>query len=330
MVDIVVNPVLRRELVERMRNRRTFVVVTVYLAVLAGIVYLVYESQRDISGSSFGPPMATQIASVGRSIFEWLLFFMLLLVLFLVPAQTAGAIAGERERQTLAPLQITLLRPVSLLLGKVGASLAFLLLLLVVTVPLVSVSYLIGGVTVSQVLGSVGIVAFIGVTVACVSASISAFCRRVQIATVLSYGAVLALTLGTLLVYGAAALVDASRGTDEADPPAWLLYPNPFVMVADVVGGESRVVTMSSPFEPIQSWLREQERRGRWPGAGNADALMMDDGMFVEFDEFGDPVVAPRPSRSVWPVSVAMLGGLAAAGVAAGARRLRTPAAVER
>jgi ABC-2 type transport system permease protein len=325
-LDVTVNPVLRREMVERMRGRRTFIVLTIYLGVLAGIVYLVYQGNRSNSVDTFGAPAATQVATVGRGIFEWLLFFMLLLVLFLVPGQTSGAIAGERERQTLVPLQITLLRPLSLLAGKIGASLAFLLLLLVATVPLLSVSYLVGGVTIPQVLGGVAMVAFTGVVVACVTACISAFCRRVQAATVLSYGFVLALTLGTLLVYVAASLVDTSRGVDEGNPPEWILYPNPFVMIADVVGADPDAFgTTSSPFDPIHDWLAEDEASDAGGDFGVNDGREM-----VAVDDFGNPVFAAETFRSFWPVSMVMLGGLAALAVVAGARRLRTPAPVER
>ncbi len=194
------------------------------------------------------------------------------------------------------------------------------------TVPLLAVGYLIGGVTISQVLGGVALVAFTGVVVACTSAGISAFCSRVQAATVLSFGAVIALTVGTLLVYTAAALIDASRGTDAADPPEWLLYPNPFVMVADVVGGDALGFSRaSSPFGPIHDWLARDEGdvlAGTGAGLGGDVA--------VELDELGNPRVVPRTSSSFWFVSAGVLGALAAGAVAAGARRLRTPAAVER
>jgi ABC-2 type transport system permease protein len=326
-VNVAVNPVLRRELVERMRGGRAFVVLTVYLGLLAGILYLVYQANRDIA-DGFGAPSATQAAAVGRGIFEWLLFFMLLLVLFLVPGQTSGVIAGERERQTLVPLQVTLLRPVSLLSGKIGASLAFLLLLLVATLPLLAIGYLIGGVTIWQVVGGLAMVGFTGVVLACVTACISAFCQRVQAATVLGYGLALALTIGTMLAYVAAGLVDSSRGIDEPDPPEWILYPNPFVMVADVVGGDSDPLGVSSsPFDPIDDWLARDEG-DEVIVAGQA---INGDGEFVAIDEFGNPVVErARRFSSFWPVSATLLAALATGAVAAGARRLRTPAAVER
>lgn len=329
LANVTVNPVLRRELVERMRGRRAFVVLTIYLSLLAGIMYLVYQANRDL-GDRFGAPSATQAAAVGRGIFEWLLFFMLMLVLFLVPGQTSGAISGERERQTLVPLQITLLRPVSLLLGKIGASLAFLLLLLVATLPLLAVGYLIGGVTVGQVVGGLAMVAFTGVVVACLTACISAFCRRVQASTVLAYGVVLALTLGTVLVYTSAGLVDSSRGVDEPNPPEWILYPNPFVMVADVVGGDRDPLgASSSPFDPIDDWLERDEAGA----VGNFDerVVVLGGEDVIGLDARGNPIFdRGRGFRSFWHVSALLLGALAAVAVAAGARRLRTPAAVER
>ena len=54
------------------------------------------------------------------------MLMMVVLVLFFVPGLAAGAIAGERERQTLATLQVTLLRPRSILVGKIAAALAYL------------------------------------------------------------------------------------------------------------------------------------------------------------------------------------------------------------
>jgi hypothetical protein len=150
----------------------------------------------------------------------------------------------------------------------------------------------------------------------------------VQAATVLAYGLALALTIGTVLVYVAAGLVDSSRGIDEPNPPEWILYPNPFVMVADVVGADNDPFgASSSPFDPIDDWLARDEARV----VDDGPAVLGADGEFVRFDEFGNPVVAgDRRFSSFWPVSATLLAALAVGAVAAGTRRLRTPAAVER
>jgi ABC-type transport system involved in multi-copper enzyme maturation permease subunit len=330
MAAITINPVLSRELKERMRGRRAAVIITIYLLVLCGILALTYEATAGSNVDPFGPPAATQVAALGRGIFEWLLFFMLLLVLFLVPAQTAGAIAGERERQTLVPLQITLLRPRSILLGKIGASTAFLILLVVATLPLLSISYLVGGVTIAQVLGGLAIVVASGVALAALCAAISTFTKRVQTATVLSYALSLALAVGTFVVYGAAAIVDQSRGTDQANPPAELLLLNPVVAVADAVGGASTASSgvADSPFRPLKDLLRRDQNGGTDQfGRGFVN------GREVVFDQNGNPVPVDQVASDplpFWQLSMASLAALAVLAIVLASRRLRTPAATER
>lgn len=327
---VSVNPVLRRELVERMRGARTAVVLTIYLLLLSGILYLIYSVTRDARTDPWESAVS-QVASAGRGIFEWLVFFMVLLVLFLVPGVTSGAIAGERERQTLVPMQVTLLRPTSILLGKVAASTAFLLLLLVATTPLLAVSYLIGGVSIGQVLSAIGMVAFIGVTLAAVSAGISACVRRVQAATVLAYGFTLLLVIGTLLVFAAASLVDTSRGTDDANAPAWILAPNPLAAVADVIEEDRAFdgISTTSPFDGLITLIDAEDGR-----SGEIVEEVGPDGALVRmtFDENGNPVPLDEGGDGIgflWR-SMGFLTVMAIVGVVVGARRLRTPAAVER
>jgi ABC-2 type transport system permease protein len=326
---MTVNPVLRRELVERMRGGRTAAVLTIYLLLLSGILYLVYSVTR---GARTDPweSAASQVASAGRGIFEWLVFFMLLLVLFLVPGVTSGAIAGERERQTLVPLQVTLLRPSSILLGKIAASTAFLLLLLVATTPLLAVSYLIGGVTIGQVLSAIAMVAFTGLVLAAVSAGISACVRRVQAATVLAYGFTLLLVIGTLLVFAAASLVDTSRGTDDANAPSWILLPNPIAAVADVIEEDRAFdgISTTSPFDGLITLIdAEDEASGVMEQVDANGALVR-----IAIDDEGNPVPLARADDGIaflWR-SMGLLAVVAVAGVVIGARRLRTPAAAER
>jgi ABC-2 type transport system permease protein len=331
---VTVNPVLRRELVERMRGSRAAVVLTVYLTLLSGIFYLVYRIVRDTRVDPW-ESAASQIASAGRGIFEWLVFFMVLLVLFLVPGITSGAIAGERERQTLVPLQVTMLRPVSILLGKVGASTAFLLLLLVATMPLLAVSYLIGGVSIPQVMSAVVMVGYIGLALAAITAGISACVKRVQAATVLAYALTLALVIGTLLLYATANLVDASRGTDEADAPGWILAPNPLAALADVVEGDERGdgIAGTSPFDGLMVLIdRQEDDEGDFVAEGGDVVVARGDAVVVAAGPGAGPAAIGDDDDGlgmVWMTSL-LLAVMAAAGVAIGARRLRAPAATER
>jgi len=346
------NPVLARELRIRLRSGRSWILLTVYLLVLAVICFLVFEAQSSgLDGDPFSAPSPTRFAAVGRSIFEWLILFMLLLVLFLVPGFTSGAIAGERERQTLVPLQVTLLRPWQILAGKLAASFAFLALLVVATTPLLGIAYLIGGLTIRTVLEGVGVVLFTGVVLSSLTLFCSTMLRRVQTATVASYGMVLVLLLGTFLTWVAAGIVDSSRGGDSTDPPAALLLLNPLFLAADVFSDDMRAVSgVSSPFEPMETALADSSgfgSGGRVPsdefviegdigfgqGFGPDLGTGPDGRRIIGFDDFGNPVFVDDVEQTGFPFWAASLIGLYVVSVAAlllAVRRLRTPAEVER
>jgi len=348
------NPVLARELRVRLRGGRTWILLTVYLVLLGLICLLVYEAEsgnggavtdRFFEGGGFGgAAQPTQFASVGRAIFEWLVFFMLLLVLFLVPGLTAGAIAGERERQTLVPLQVSLLRPWQIVVGKLGASFAFLALLVVATAPLLAIAYLIGGVTVGGVLRGLGLILFTGLVLTGITMVASAVFRRVQAATVASYALVLVLTLGSFLAYQAARIVDRSRGTDPANAPAALLATNPLFTAADLLAEDDVADDGSggigSPFDPMEDALIESEFGDRAgfsgpvqfdPGFGGVGFGIDDSGRrVVGVDQFGNPIVDEGDGWPFWGTSVITLYVLGVAGAAVAVWRLRSPAKVER
>ena len=344
------NPVLARELRVRLRGGRAWLLLTVYLVLLGAICFLVYEAESGGGttpfGDPFSPPSPTQFAAVGRSIFEWLVFFMLLLVLFLVPGLTSGALAGERERQTLVPLQVTLLRPWQIVVGKLGASFAFLALLVLATAPLLSIAYLIGGVTIATVLKGLGLVLFTGLTTTCLTLLVSGVFRRVQGATVAAYSLMLVMTLGSFLVWVGAGIVDRSRGDDPTNPPAFLLATNPLFAAADVLDDEDLADTgigLSSPFQPLEEALL----RSRYPDFGGGfqgGPFPVDDvgfargevfgstdgGQIIGFDQFGRPIFADDDGWPFWATSFITLYVLGVAGALVAVWRLRSPAKVER
>jgi ABC-2 type transport system permease protein len=275
------NPVLARELKQRMRGRYVWVVVTLYLAILAVILRWVYVAATR--GEEFDGVDLLASAGAGRAIFQWLLFFMLLLVCFIVPGLTAGAISGERERQTLISLQITLLRARSIVFGKLLASLAFVVLLVVASIPLVTVPFLVGGVSGAEMVKGLVMVLATAVTLACLALACSALLRRTQAATVLSYGITLALVLGTFMVYGAQQI--PRRGTGPRPEP-WVLALNPFAATADVVAGRS------SSAEGFES-----------PFRGLRDLLLLDEedriSEVITADGRGQVMIGPNGERSV-------------------------------
>ena len=342
------NPVLARELKERMRRRRSGFVLTVYLLLLSGALWLLY---LGASAAGSDGPGALRLASLGRAAFQTLLFVMLILVCFIVPGLAAGGIAGERERQTLVPLQVTLLRPRSILLGKLAASLAFVVFLVVAALPLIGVSFLLGGVEPGEVVRGVAMVLAVAATVAALALTCSTLMRRVQGATVVSYALVAFLLGGTFIAFGAELLAQREGPRGKAQ---LVLALNPLMATADVVSRTPQADSLiPSPFTPLQSLIDEREkppegdRAALWAEAIERPAVgvvRIDGDVAVPpgVNGFPFPVAPDAPPAAagyrppllnripMWALSLAGFALLSFGGLALAARKLATPAAGER
>jgi ABC-2 type transport system permease protein len=320
---MTVNPVLRRELVERWRGRRATWVVTAYVLLLAAVTLLLYWVGREFieqqmrwgGGGAFasGPMM-------GRFLFENLLAFVLLLVLFIAPGYAAAQISGERERRTLALLQITLVRPVQIVAGKLGASLAWVLLLIVASLPFAATAFFLGGVAVGDLLRGVATILVVAVSVAAVGIGVSSMTRKTTASVVLTYAIVLVLLIGTLfgaLVEAAVRRVDGGGGWRPVS-----FIANPYYGLADAVGASASTGSqLPSVLTPFALALPQR------------DIVFMDEPMIAE--EFarggalpgvGRGIAAPdeeRPAQTMWLQVLAVHLALGAGGFVFAASRVR-------
>ena len=246
------NPILTRELRERMRTLRAPIVLTIYLLVL-GLVAFAAERimARD---AAFNPGAA---AGLGRAVFHFLLFFTLMLICFLVPGFTASSISSERERQTFPLLQVTLLRPSAIVIGKLVSSMAYMMLLVLATLPLISVSFILGGVSPLEVLRGYGMVVLTGFTIAMVGLGLSATLRKTVSATVLSYALVGILCVGTIVSYGLTRVIVERSGRNPGGH-VWGLVVNPFIGTASAIRGGGAVSGPSTPFTSLFDFIAPQ------------------------------------------------------------------------
>ena len=182
-----VNPVMLKELRGRMRGVRAFAVMTVYLGLMSGfttLLYLVYSSVTRSSGSAAA-------GEIGRVLFLGVVGIELLLIIFIAPAFTAGAITGERERQTYDLLQTTLLATPSFVIGKLELALGYILLLLLSGIPLQSIAFLFGGVSELELVLSFVILMVTAIALGTVGIYFSAAMPRTLVASVRAYSVIL-------------------------------------------------------------------------------------------------------------------------------------------
>lgn len=294
------NPVFRGELLRRWRGRRAFVVLSVFLLVLALLLFGVHEIGRQALRQQMffgGGDIAFIRPTLGRFMVETVLALLLMLVLVAAPGFAAGQIAGERERRTLPLLQATMLRPIEIVLGKLWAATAWVGLLVVAALPLVAISTVFGGVETPDVILGLATVLVIGLCLAAVSLGISSLVRRTTAAVVISYAIVLTLVLGT----GFVAILLAVVG-DQREAATWPLYANPFMALAGAVNSSmaSGSIELPTPLTPFAFALRYREGGALGPDLGQDLA---------------------RTWQWVWSLVVFL--GLAVLGILVAARRLR-------
>ncbi len=310
--DITDNPVLQRELDVRITNPRTAFTIMIWLGMTSAVFVLAYFGLRSGAGAIFSAGI------IGRQLFEWTLSMMLGLVLLFVPILTSSAIVGERERQTLASLQLTLLSPISIVLAKIGASVAFIVLLVILTMPLMGATLLVGGVEFTTILVGVGLTVFTAIVVGAIGVAASAVASRAQTAIVMSLGIVALFVVGTTVFTGGYAIYDGSRGVDRIDPPRTALLLNPFVAVADITtpSDEATIDTRfynstPNPLSGARAVLIELEANRARP-------------------TFDAPVPANATRTRAWRWYVAIMTVVAVISVGIAAEKVRAPATRER
>jgi ABC-type transport system involved in multi-copper enzyme maturation permease subunit len=233
-----------KELRGRMRGRRAFVILSLYLVLLAGFAWMVELIMERTYSTGFGGNATFATAAIGQGIFVSILMLETLLVAFLAPMATAGAISLEREKQTLEMLAATPITSAAIVVGKLLSALIYVWLLIAASIPLTAVVFVFGGVAPDDLLHGYLVLIVTALGLGAFGLLCSSLVKRTQAASAITIFGVLALSIGSLFVilfWQALATADEGRGTGpiKGAPPAPLIFMNPFLAQADVAPTEA-------------------------------------------------------------------------------------------
>ncbi|MBI2776503.1 MAG: ABC transporter permease [Chloroflexi bacterium] len=225
-----------KELRGRMRGKRAFVSVTVYVVIVAGFAWMVGRILEDSARVQFQFDPTYQSASIGRGIFIALMFLQTLMISVLAPASTAGTISGEREKQTLDLLAVTPISSVAIVVGKLLSSLTWVFVLILASIPVTALVFVYGGVAPDDVVRGYLVLFVVAIAYGALGTFFSSLVRRSGAATGLTFVAVLVATVGLSFIW---VFMRATSAQDffAKRPPEALFYLNPFVAQADVACG---------------------------------------------------------------------------------------------
>lgn len=183
------NAILVKEMRTRMRGMRAFVIVETYvlaLGVIMGLVYWAVAAETRVLFMSGAGLWLTSVA----------IFVQTAIICLISPTFTAAAISSEREQETFDLLVASLATPFDILVGKVGASLLYLVLILLLSLPLLGFFYWIGGVSVLDIAICYLVMLASGTAYCTLSFLWSTLLRRAVLAQMVSVASVIVLVVG--------------------------------------------------------------------------------------------------------------------------------------
>lgn len=138
------NALLKKEIRTRMRGNTIFVIENVYLVLLTGIflLSLLFRSREE---GRFG-------WEIGKGLFQAINYIQILLLVVASPSIVASTFTLEREQKTFDMLLATPLSLAQIARAKLSASLSFFFVLILVSLPMVSVCFILGGVSPAEIL----------------------------------------------------------------------------------------------------------------------------------------------------------------------------------
>lgn len=331
-----VRTVMRLELRQRVRSSRWQLMLGLFfltIGVLSGLVMAV-SGFDDQSGSFLYGAVAWLVLTLG---------------LLVAPALTSTSVNGDRSSGTLAPLQMTLLSPAEIAVGKLLAGWVTSLAFLGTAVPFLLLAMIPGGTGIGRFLVTTLMMALVLLIVCAVALGWSALTARSVSSAVMTYLTTAFLCIGTLILFGLSyplvtqdqqvrVLQDpvlgpdhdysrpipksdcvettATRSVSRTQTTWWLLAANPYVVVADAApGGQGGDV-----FALIKAGVRSAQAGPQEP----VDECWSS----VDFEAAGlNPLDGgqARAGLPVWPFGLVINLGLGAVGVAVAVNRLSTP-----
>ena len=117
----------------------------------------------------------------------------------IVPVRTASSISGERERQTFDIMMTTGMTPFSVVAGKVMTAIVQSMLFIAASLPIMALSFVVGGMSWSYLFWFFAIALLISVFSASIGILCSSLCKKSVSAVIMSYGFYLIFFIGTLV-----------------------------------------------------------------------------------------------------------------------------------
>ena len=242
-MKININPVYGKEIKLKVRSVRFAVTIFLFDLMLGIIAITGFEVMFNMHLNPYVD------YSGAAKVFYILISMEIVAVMFLIPAFTAGSIAGEREKQTLDILLTTVLTPEKIVMGKLLSSVSMVLLLVVSSLPIISIVFTIGGVDMNDLIQFMFAILVISFFVGSMGMLASTVLKKTVPAMVCSMIEVMIVCVGTVIVVGVTYII------------AKLYYYNCMGAVGKMpnVSGVCMILLVNPVFTVVQMTIKQCE-----------------------------------------------------------------------
>lgn len=223
----LVGPIFDKELRVSSRRRRNYVLRFAYMSFLTFLLAMFWIQAGRLSGS--GLFLMSRMAETGKMMIAYAVWFQFCVTQIIAVVMLSAAISGEIHSRTLGLLMTTPITSFQIVMGKLFGKLLQLLLLLAISLPLLAVVRVFGGVPWSYVISSLCITLTTVIFVGSLSLFFSIFTRKSYVAIIITF-----LMLGfifALMPVGIYAVWDVTVGgpnSAEKNLMIGLFVPNPY------------------------------------------------------------------------------------------------------
>jgi len=240
------NPIYRKEVNTGMTAAKTAVLIIGFNTVLAIVAFTIFYT--TISGAK---NMESLDYSGLANLYTVMAYIEFCIVALIVPAITAGSIAGERERQTLDVMLSSKVYPSTIVWGKLMSCMQLAVIVCISGLPVLSIVFAYGGIRFTNLimllitvictafyLGSIGILS-------------SCICKKATTSVVMAYtGLIVTIVVTGGIVYIVSKLSGIIEHAEEAFVAnvANIMLLNPAATIVNLV---SEQLETTSYFEPL-------------------------------------------------------------------------------
>jgi len=230
-----INPVLKKELMVGSRSIKMplFVMgVNLFLTVIVTIALFIASANSESYDYNYVNSLFPILACVECGLLS-----------LIVPVFTSNSISGERERQTLDIMLTTPMKPMQIVFGKLQNAVITTMMYMIATIPLLSISFLLGGMRWSSLIFFVIMMFYLGIYIGSVGVFCSSIVKKSVAATILTIVIGIAIMVATATVFGIWNGIIAYIGTMR------------FGVNYDHRIGASLIVMMFNPYSPFFDYL---------------------------------------------------------------------------